>query len=79
MLSAQCNCSTIKFTCFLLIFNVAFHLLITNLFIYVVPRLHKVIVNNKIAHYFLIQLKENRKGACSNLVFHIIVGMILFE
>ena len=45
-----------------LIFNVAFHLVVTDLFVYVVPRLHKVIVNIKIAHYFLIQLKENCKG-----------------
>ena len=62
---------------FLLIFNVAFHLAMTNLFIHVVPRLHKVIVNIKIAHYFLIQLNKNCKGAFCNLVFHIIVGLIL--
>ena len=61
-----------------LIFNVAFHLVITNLFIHVLPRLHKVIVNNKIAHYFLIQLNENCKGFFCNVVFHIIVGLILF-
>ena len=41
--------------CFLLIFNVAFHLVITNLFIEIVPRLHKVIVDIKSDHYFLIQ------------------------
>ena len=64
--------------CFLLIFNVAFHLVITNLFIHVVPRLHKVIVNIKSAHYFLIQLNENCKGTFCNIVFHIIVGLILF-
>ena len=61
-----------------LILNVAFHLVITNLFIHVVPRLHKVIVNIKIAHYFLIQVKENCKGAFCYLVFHIIVVLILF-
>ena len=37
----------------------AFHLVISNMFIHVVPRLHKVIVD-KIAHYFLIQLNEKR-------------------
>ena len=62
----------------LLIFNVAFHLVITNLFIHVVPRLHKVTVNIKSSHYFLIQLNGNCKGAFCNLVFHIIVGLILF-
>ena len=62
---------------FLLIFNVVFHLVITNLFIHVVPRLHKVIVNIKITHYFLIQLNENCKGAFCNLVFHITVGLII--
>ena len=46
---------------FLVYFNVAFHV-ITNLFIHVVPRLHKVIVNIKSAQYFLIQLNENCKG-----------------
>ena len=51
---------------------------LTNLFIHVVPRLRKVIGNIKIAHYFLIQLNENCKGAFCNLVFHIIVGLILF-
>ena len=56
----------------------AFHLAITNLFIHVVLRLHKVKVNIKSAHYFLIQLNENCKGAFCNLVFHIIVGLILF-
>ena len=61
-----------------LIFNVAFHLVMTNLFIHVLPRLHKVIVSNKITHYFLIQLNENCKGLFCNLVFHIIVGLILF-
>ena len=50
----------------------AFHLVITNLFIHVVPRLHKVIVNIKSAHYFLIQLNENCEGA-----FFIIVGLVL--
>ena len=55
-----------------------FHLVITNLFIHVVPRLHKVIVKIKSAHYFLIQLNENCKEAFCNLVFHIIVGLILF-
>ena len=64
--------------CFLLIYNVAFHLLITNLFIHVVPISHKVIVNIKSAYYFLIQLNENCEGAFCNLVFHIIVGLILF-
>ena len=61
---------------FLLIFIVAFHLVITNLFIHVVPRLHKDIVNIKIAYYFLIQLNENCKRAFCNLLFHIIVGLI---
>ena len=56
----------------------AFHLVITNLFIRVVPRLHEVIVNIKSAHYFLIQLNENCKGAFCNLNFRIIVGLILF-
>ena len=60
------------------IFIVAFHLVITNLFIHVVPRLHKVTVNIKSTHYFLIQLNENCKGPFCNLVFHIIVGLILF-
>ena len=55
----------------------AFHLVITNLFIYVVPRLDQVIVNIKNAHYFLIQSNENCKGALYNLVFHIIVGLII--
>ena len=64
--------------CFLLIFNVAFHLVVTNLFIHVVPRLHKVIVNIKSDHNFLIQSNENSKGAFCNLVFHNIVGLILF-
>ena len=65
--------------CFLLIFNVAFHLGITNLFIHVVFRLHKVVVNMKSAHYFLIQLNENCNGAFCNLVFHIISDLILFK
>ena len=56
----------------------AFYLVITNLFIHVVPRLHEVIVNIKSAHYFLIQLNENCKGFFCNLVFYIIVGLILF-
>ena len=34
-----------------LIFIVAFHLVVTNLFIHVVPKLHKAIVNIKIALY----------------------------
>ena len=55
-----------------------FDVVITNLFIRVVPRLRKVIVNIKSAHYLLIQLNENCKGAFCNLVFHIIVGLILF-
>ena len=63
---------------FLLNFYVAVHLVITNLFINVVPRLHKVVVNIKIAQHFLIQLNENGKGAFCNLVVHIIVGLILF-
>ena len=62
---------------FLLIFSVAFHHVVTNLFIHVVPRLHKVMVNIKIAHCFLIQLNKNCKGAFCNLVFHIIVGLII--
>ena len=59
-------------------FYVAFHLVITNLFIRVVPRLHEVIVNIKSALYFLIQLNENPKGAFCNLLFHIFVDLILF-
>ena len=57
----------------------AFHLVITNLFIHVVPRLRKVIVNIKIAHYFFNQLNKNRKGFFCSLVFHIIVDLILFN
>ena len=67
-----------KISVYKLIFNEAFYLVITNLFIHVVPRLHKVIVNIKIAHYFLIQITENCKEAFCNLVFHIIVSLILF-
>ena len=62
---------------FLLIFNVTFHLVITNLFIHVVPRLHEVMLNIKIAHYFLIQLDENCEEAFCNLIFHIIVGLVI--
>ncbi len=62
---------------FLLSFNVACYLVITNLFIRVVSRLHKVLVNIKIAHYFFIQLNENCEGDICNLVFHIIVGLII--
>ena len=51
---------------FLLIFNATFHLVISNLFIHIVPRLHKVIVNIKIALFFLIQLNEN----CGVQTFH---------
>ena len=54
-----------------------FHLVITNLFIHVVSRLHRVIVNIKSAHYFLIQLNENCKGTFCNLVFDIIVGLFI--
>ena len=62
---------------FLLIVNVAFYFVITNLFIHVVPRLHKVIVDIKSVHYFLIHLNENCKGAFCDLVFHIIVGLVI--
>ena len=56
----------------------AFHFVVTTLFIHFVPKLHKVIVVIKNAHYFLIQLNENCKEAFCNIVFHIIVGLILF-
>ena len=62
----------------LLIFNEAFNLVITNMLIHVVFRLHKVIVNIKSAQYFFIQLNENCEGVFCNLVFHIIIGLILF-
>ena len=55
----------------------AFHLVITNLFVHVVPKLHKVKVNIKSAQCLLIQLNENCKEAFCNLVFYI-VGLILF-
>ena len=45
---------THKIFCVKLFVNVAFYFVITILFIHVVPRLHKAIVNIKIAYYFLI-------------------------
>ena len=59
-------------------FDVAFHLVITNLFFRDVPRLHKVIINIKSAHHLLIQLNEYCKGAFCNLDFQIMVGLIFF-
>ena len=59
----------------------AFHLVITNLFIRVLPRLHKVKVNIKSAHYLLIQLNESCKGAFCNHInrFDIILTTIVFQ